>query len=418
MPGPPQARAVQPAAPIHTVKGQLDPRRGVAAVAALVLVAISLRPQLVGISPLIPRMQEELGSPFGVMALATAIPLCLMGILAPASASFAARIGFRRATGIGLSFIAVLGCARVLVGDFGVFLALTSGVGLGIAVAGTLLPMAVKQWFPHRPATATAIYAAAIQIGAAGASAIAIPLADAFGSWRVPLLAFSIVGWLSLLGWNVLSGVIGDMPPKPQPHRVSRRLSRSVMVVGATWLLVGTFSLLSITYYGFNAWLPAYLIERGSGEADAGGLLAVMNVMAIPATIAVALTADQRGSRRRYLMAGSAALIAATLGLMSGWGPSLFWVSLAGTSFGGIFPIVLTLPVDAGRTAARVATIAGTVFGVGYLVAAASPVTLGVIRDATGSFQHAFLILIVVELLLLLVSSLITPTRLMTAQTA
>jgi CP family cyanate transporter-like MFS transporter len=61
-------------------------------------------------------------------------------------------------------------------------------MGLGNA----LLPVSVKERFADRPVFATGVYAAGINIGATLSSASAVPLEHALGSWRDPLLVFSL----------------------------------------------------------------------------------------------------------------------------------------------------------------------------------------------------------------------------------
>ena len=49
------------------------------------------------------------------------------------------------------------------------------------------------------------------------------------------------------------------------------------------------------TYYGINAWLPDSYVERGWGTQAAGSLLAVLNLMAIPASFFVPWLSDRLG---------------------------------------------------------------------------------------------------------------------------
>ena len=80
------------------------------------------------------------------------------------------------------------------------------------------------------------------------------------------------------------------------------------------WRLIAIFALQSSTYYRLNAWLPAVYVERGWSETAAGGLLGVLNLVAIPAGMLVAAVAD-RIPRRGYLVLGALMFIAATLGV-------------------------------------------------------------------------------------------------------
>ena len=64
---------------------------------AVSLAALTLRPQLVGLGPVLPRAQDALGVSHSVAALLGAIPVIGMGIFAPAAAPLAARVGAIRA---------------------------------------------------------------------------------------------------------------------------------------------------------------------------------------------------------------------------------------------------------------------------------------------------------------------------------
>ena len=40
---------------------------------------------------------------------------------------------------------------------------------------------------------------------------------------------------------------------------------------------------MSSVFYGLNSWLPDVYVERGWSEGSAGGLLAILNTLTIPA---------------------------------------------------------------------------------------------------------------------------------------
>src|SRR5581483_8505476 len=156
-------------------------------VTALFLVSLALRPQIIGAAPLIPAIQDDLGVSHTVAGLLGTIPVLCMGIFAPAAAYVAGILGARRAIAAAVGLIAAGGLLRVAVPNTVVLIALTLPVGVGIAVAGTLMPAAVKERLAHRPAFATGTYAAGIQLGAALSAALAVPLAHLHGGWRFSL---------------------------------------------------------------------------------------------------------------------------------------------------------------------------------------------------------------------------------------
>ena len=68
-------------------------RRHARFVAALFLVSLALRPQIIGAGPLIPAIQGDLGISHTVAGLLGTIPVLCMGIFAPAAAYVAGAIG-------------------------------------------------------------------------------------------------------------------------------------------------------------------------------------------------------------------------------------------------------------------------------------------------------------------------------------
>ncbi|GAA2441240.1 hypothetical protein GCM10010191_66770 [Actinomadura vinacea] len=66
------------------------------------------------------------------------------------------------------------------------------------------------------------------------------------------------------------------------------------------------------------------------------------------------------------------------------------WILALGIGHGGLFPLVLTLPVVIARNAAEAGQISAMAFFVGYACAALAPVLIGSLRDGLGDFHRAF----------------------------
>ena len=87
-------------------------------------------------------------------------------------------------------------------------------VGIGIALAGTVLPGIVKEFFGDRSGLMTGVYLLAMMVGAAAASAFSVPISDAAGSWqRVAggVGRFAVVGLARL----VARRTAGERPGRP-----------------------------------------------------------------------------------------------------------------------------------------------------------------------------------------------------------
>lgn len=342
----------------------------------------------------------------GVAGLLGAIPVLCMGLFAPPAALLAGRLGARNAVALCVTVIAVFGLGRAIVPGAVGIIVLTFGVGAGMGLAGALLPVAVKERFRDHPAFATGVYATAIQLGSALSAAIAVPIAQQTIGWRGSLIVFSVFTAGLVVAWLVLMDTGANRNPATQtPPRLPWK-SRT------GWILVAVFALLSIAYYGLNAWLPASYVERGWAPGSAGGLLAVLNAAALPASLAVPFAADRVGSRRRYLATAAAALTAAAFGIVMLPDAAWLWVVAIGASVGTLFPLILTLPLDVADRPSDVGAVAGLMLGVGYSVAATSPVGLGLVRDVSGSFSTSMWLIVASGALLFASTLLVSPDRL------
>jgi CP family cyanate transporter-like MFS transporter len=178
------------------------------------------------------------------------------------------------------------------------------------------------------------------------------------------------------------------------------------------WRLVGAFSLMSFVFYGLNSWLPDTYVEHGWSQSSAGALLAVLSGVSIPVGFFVAWAADHVGTRRGWLV-GSATLQTVTLvGIVLLPGAGWLWAVLLGLSIGPLFPLTMTLPLDAAEGPAEVAALAGMMLGLGYVLSSAAPLVLGAVRDHTDSFNAVLWVLVCASGLLVLVDSTLSPARL------
>jgi CP family cyanate transporter-like MFS transporter len=373
---------------------------------ALFLAALTLRPQLVGVGPLLPSIQKDLGVSHAVAGLLGTIPVLCMGLFAPPAPFLSGRIGSRRAIAVALALIGTFGVARTLVpGAAGVVL-LTFPLGMGMGLAGAMLPVAVKERFADRPGFATGMYTTGITIGSAVAAAVAVPLAHAAGGWRTPLLCFGAVSSALATLWLWLTR------REPRHVRTDVRPLRLPLRNPLAWRLVAAFFLMSFVFYGLNSWLPDAYVERGWSQSSAGGLLALMNTVTIPCGFAAAWAADHWGTRRRWLGGAATLQLAALLGVVLAPGAGWLWAVLIGAAIGPLFPLTLTLPLDAAARPNEVAALAGMMLGLGYTLSASSPLLLGAVRDLSGSFTAVLWLLAGASAALVAVDSSLSPARL------
>jgi CP family cyanate transporter-like MFS transporter len=275
-----------------------------------------------------------------------------------------------------------------------------------MGAVGPILPMVVRLRLPRRPVLGTGAYATGILLGSALSAAIAIPLATAFGGWRAALAILAIAGLASAGAWLVL------IPADSPSDSSTARLPRLPWGRSTVWILGLVFALQSTLYYGSTAWLANIYVERGWSQAAAASLLATFNVVGLGATIAAPMVADRLGTRRQQLALAASVSLFGLIGIAVAPGPAFAWTVLLGLGTGAFFPIVLTLPVDVAERASDVGAAAALMLLVGYVLAAASPVALGLVRDATGDFGASVWLLVAIAAILVAVSWTLSPERL------
>ena len=391
--------AVEPA-PAAAVR-----REGILLAGALLLAAVALRPQLVGAGPLIPDIQEDLGLSHAVAGLVGTIPVLCMGLFAPVAGLAAGRWGLRAAMAGCLLAIAVAGLGRAVAPGAVVLLALTFPIGIAMAIAGTLLPIAVKQRFAHRPAFASGIGVTGINLGAGLSSALAVPIAAAWEGWRGALAVFSLATLAICAGWLVLSrGEWSERSAQRPPRLPARR--------PVVWVIVLAFGVPSAVYYGLVAWIPDVYIERGWSDTSAGGVLAVMGVASVPAALLVPWLADRMGTRRAWMWFAAGCLTVCTAGFAAVPEGAFAWACFGGIALGTVFPICLTMCLDVAHGPAEAGAAAALMFLAGYPIAALGPLVAGGLRDVTGEFDASLWALAALAALTAAVLAPLTPARL------
>jgi len=372
----------------------------------LVLVALALRPQVIGIGPLLPAIRADLDISHGVAGLLATIPVLCMGVFAPLGPRFARAVGPRRAIALCVAAIAGFGLLRALAPGAPAVLLLTFGIGLGMGAAGPILSMVVRLRASRIPALATGAYAAGIVLGALIAAAVAVPLAGPDGTWRLAFAIFSLAALASLAAWLVL------VPPETTATRPDVRGLRLPWRSATAWALALVFGLQSLLYYAVVAWLPNVYVERGWSEGDAANLIAVMHAVGLGSTIGVPLLADRLGSRRGQLTVAAVGSLVAAAGVIGAPELAFAWASLLGLSLGAIFPLALTLPVDMSYDATEVGATAALMLLAGYVLSAIGPVGLGIARDVTGDFGVSLWLLVGLAAALVASCWVLSPARL------
>jgi CP family cyanate transporter-like MFS transporter len=171
-------------------------------IAAIILVAIALRPGIVAIGPVLPMIIADFGLSHTTASLLTTIPGILMGLLALPAPWLARRYGRNTVLMVSLAVLSVSMLIRAFAPNATIMLAITFFVGAGIAVPGALFGGIVKSRFPGHTAIIIGIYSAALSLGSTVSAAISGPIAlHSNSGWRMAIGVWSALGVVAALVW-------------------------------------------------------------------------------------------------------------------------------------------------------------------------------------------------------------------------
>ncbi|WP_242905684.1 MFS transporter [Actinomadura terrae] len=364
------------------------PPRPALVLVAVVLVAVNLRVAVTSLGAVLDRARDDLAMSTLAASTAATLPVVCFGGVALVTPRLIRRVGATAGLGLALGLLLAGLLVRVAGGE-AVLLAGTFVACAGIAAGNVLLPVIVKIEFPGRIGEVTGAYSAAMSAGAAIGAAATVPLGDVLGGWRGGLAAWAALAAATLLLW--LPRVRRTAPPARAEAPVTG-LARSPVA----WAVTLLFATQSVLAFVVMAWLPTIYTDAGYAPGEAGTLLAVALLVGVPVYFAVPILAA-RMRRQGALGAGmTAAQIAGLAGLLLRpesvpW----LWAVLIGIG-GGVFPLTLALFSMRTRTAADTAALSAMAQSVGYLLAALGPFTVGVLRDATGSWTTPISLLIAI----------------------
>jgi CP family cyanate transporter-like MFS transporter len=367
---------------------------------------LALRPQLVGVGPLLPRIQDDLAVSHAVAGALTTIPVLCMGVFAPLGPWLAGRLGTRTALAVCLVLLAVSGVVRPYAPGVALVLGMTFVLGIWMGAAGPLPAVIVRQHASRAPGRATGIYSLGIVAGSALIAAAAVPLADALGGWREALAVTAVVGVGSLVALLVL------VPPDRSLADARPRRRALPWRSPTAWLLIAVFGLQAIVYYGVISWVPDVYVERGWDERQAADLIALLHLFGLAAGVAVPWLVDRVGTRRMQVAGVATIMVLALVGLIALPDLAFLWAAGLGVSLGSVFPLVLLLPVDVADQPGDVGAMAAAMLVGGYAFSALGPVGLGAVRDLTGDYGASLWALVALAVGLLLATRLLSAGRL------
>lgn len=369
---------------------------------ALVLAAINLRPGITSFAPLIERIAEELSLSRGLISLTTALPVLLMGLLAPLAPRLAVRFGLERTISLCLGLIGLALALRLLGENASVLIITAAMVGAGIAVAGPLLSGFIKRYFIDRIGKTAAFYSLSMAVGGTIGVVLTAPATQLLDQrWTLGLAVWAIPAVLALTVW-------WRLPNQPEPA-VDNRVGLPWGSPRA-WLVSIYFALQAGLFYALATWLVARYHEVGFSLLQSNAFFSGFMLIGLPSSFVMPWLAQRFG--KRHLLMASCGVLATTCLLMIAWVPQvqpLMICMLLGVALNGTFSMSLVLPMYEASTPLAVSRLTAMMLCTGYCLACFTPVLTGLGRDIAGDYRGPFLALAVMAAMMSVLALRLAP---------
>ena len=382
-------------------------------VMAVAAAGFNLRTAITSLPPLFPDLGIRLHLSSAALSLLAATPVICFGVVSAFAAWLNRRFGEEPillvALGVLTAGLLLRGAAPAVLLFPGTALAASA-----IAILNVLLSSMVKRRWPERAGLLIGVYLTMLSLGAILSSLISVPLYRssggsvrlALGLWAAPA-ALAMLLWLPQLRYRAAVAVPLSQPalsqpavsqPAVPPAAGSAAGRIKIYRYALTWQVTAFMGLQSLLYYAALSWLPTIFQDRGTSAVTAGNLLALMAVGNLATSLIVPVLAHRRPSQRALVvpsMIGTAAGLAGSLWAPLGQAP--LWVLVLGISQGSCLGLAIFFMMARAPDPGVAASLSAFSQSVGYLVASAGPLEVGLLHTATGSWDLPVILLLVLS---------------------
>jgi predicted MFS family arabinose efflux permease len=277
---------------------------------ALWMMTFASTSQVLIISPILPRIADELAVPEALLGTLIGAYGLMAGVFALLSGPVSDRIGRRRVLLVGTAWMAVALAAHGLANSYGTLLAVRAAAGAGGGILGGAAVAYVGDWFPYeRRGWANGVVMSGFALG----QVIGIPLGAVMAQelgFRSPFLAFSVfMASACVLTWSRLPSPTVERDSAPLTMGTALRKYRALLTRPNTAAAAASYVLMFLGVSLYIAYLPAWLEARFAvSGSEVAGMFLVGGVAAVVMNPVSGRLSDQFG--RRGLILTSCALFA------------------------------------------------------------------------------------------------------------
>ncbi len=362
--------------------------------AGVALAAANMRPAVTSLASILGEVRDGVGASSTWASVVTSVPTLCFGAAGIGAPLLARRWSINRVVGLSLAALTVAMLVRVLGGP-AVVLAGTVLACASIAMCNVLIPVVVKESFPHRVGMATGLYTTAMAAGGSAGSALTPLLNADTGSWRLSLATWAVVALAALCVWAPATRRGRTAPRAGAPASSS---SRSLVRSPLAWVVTLYFAMQALIAYVVMGWLPEVFKGAGMDATSAGALLGVLLLVGVPINMVLPPLVTRGRSQSGWAVGLTVVVIVGLLGLLlAPMAVPVLWALLIGIGMSA-FPLALVFISLRTSNAADTGKLSAMAQSVGYLIASMGPFLFGVLHDVTATWTASLVVLVCIAL--------------------
>jgi MFS transporter, CP family, cyanate transporter len=447
---------LRPTAPVKA--GGTRTLERVLLVIGVAALGFNLRGTITSLPPVFPELQDSLRLSSTAVSLLAATPVICFAVFSGFAAWLSRRLGEERVL---LAAIVALTAGLLLRGAAPGALLFPGTVlaAAAIAIMNVLLSSLIKRRWPERAGALIGLYITALSVGAITGSVVSVPLWNATGGslaltlgWLAGPAALAVLLWLPQARYTTRPGAAsaapaalpGDADATVAPgspaagagaagHASPARPADSARPVGPVgrpaaparvavhrhalaWHVTLFMGLQSLLYYAALSWLPSILRDRGDSAATAGDLLALMGVGNLGVSLLIPVLAQRMRGQRALVVPTVVAMAVGLAGVVYlPLGSAVAWVLILGAGQNAALSLAIFFTMARAPHAVAAASLSSLAQAVGYLLASAGPLEVGLLHSATGSWNAPVAVLFALNAVLLVVGLLAARDRVLPA---
>ncbi|MFQ6080378.1 MAG: nitrate/nitrite transporter [Candidatus Bathyarchaeia archaeon] len=361
-------------------------------------------------SPLVLQIMPEMNLTYAQAGFILPMSFLMITLLRIPWGLLGDRIGVKSTMGLAIATMSASGLLRGFAVNYWTLLMFQAFLGVGVAAIMPCLPKLTAAWFPSKElGLATGIYVAGFSIGNMLGLGLTPHVLAVVGTWRGTFHVYGVWGLMLAAVWWFIAR-------EPTTHKARSKSSlrkdiAAIVRMKDVWVLTGLLLCAMGSYDTVCYWLPSMLELRGVPSVTAGLVASMLPLGFLVASLTIGTFSDRIGLRKPFIW---------ILGLVSG--PAILaieksqgfplWVTvfLSGFCTIGVLTLVLLILAELPEVAGFVASASGWVSSLANIGSVIMLTVVGYVKDVTGSFLLAVIMIAVVAEMTLVLGFVIRET--------